>query len=493
MLDISLFTIGGKVITILIPVLIGAVIGYITNYLAIRMLFRPLEAKYLFGVKLPFTPGLIPKEQDRLAQRTGQAVKEYLLTEEAVLLHLESANALGRLQTAVQDFLQRETAKSTTIGQVLEERAQLSPASLSPAVSRFLVKNRFFGWADPETARARVRTAVSARLRKNADRPEPLLEAAKEWIAGAVREGSLDLAASEAVLDFFAAREDLNLEEALPEPLLLGLLAQYNEREEDLVLLVKRLLLSARMTATVRAAAQDTAAQHMSRALQVFLRPEGVGSRVAEAYASYMESEDSAVLLRENLRGALETLLQSRVGDLFAPVSEEKAAGWARELLEGGVVLLHKESVSNALQAALVKNEAFLSDSIGHLAAGVLADSLGKLDTAKTAEIVAPFLVKFFETRTSDVVKSFGDDAPEMLAQHAADLLRTVLPGLVKDGVARFGVDTLVEEQIRRFDVKMLEDVIIDVADRELKAITNLGALLGALMGLIQPLLQRFL
>ncbi len=47
----------------IIGALIGAVIGYITNWLAIKMLFRPREAKYIFGMKLPFTPGLIPKEK----------------------------------------------------------------------------------------------------------------------------------------------------------------------------------------------------------------------------------------------------------------------------------------------------------------------------------------------------------------------------------------------------------------------------------------------
>ena len=43
----------------IIGALIGAVIGYITNWLAIKMLFRPREAKYIFGMKLPFTPGLM--------------------------------------------------------------------------------------------------------------------------------------------------------------------------------------------------------------------------------------------------------------------------------------------------------------------------------------------------------------------------------------------------------------------------------------------------
>lgn len=37
----------------IIAPLLGGVIGYITNDIAIRMLFRPHKAKYLFGVHIP--------------------------------------------------------------------------------------------------------------------------------------------------------------------------------------------------------------------------------------------------------------------------------------------------------------------------------------------------------------------------------------------------------------------------------------------------------
>lgn len=60
--------------------LIGMVIGYFTNYIAVKMLFRPREEKYFFGHKLPFTPGAIPKGKARLAKSAGTVVSETLLT-----------------------------------------------------------------------------------------------------------------------------------------------------------------------------------------------------------------------------------------------------------------------------------------------------------------------------------------------------------------------------------------------------------------------------
>jgi uncharacterized membrane protein YheB (UPF0754 family) len=64
------------------PPVLGAVIGYFTNDIAIKMLFRPYRAIYIGGRKIPFTPGLIPSNQERLAQRISETIMGSLLTPE---------------------------------------------------------------------------------------------------------------------------------------------------------------------------------------------------------------------------------------------------------------------------------------------------------------------------------------------------------------------------------------------------------------------------
>ncbi|MCL2398114.1 MAG: DUF445 family protein [Defluviitaleaceae bacterium] len=68
--------------SILIGPIIGALIGYCTNLLAIRMLFRPFKPAYLFGMQLPFTPGLIPKEKARLAKKMAETIGGHIITPE---------------------------------------------------------------------------------------------------------------------------------------------------------------------------------------------------------------------------------------------------------------------------------------------------------------------------------------------------------------------------------------------------------------------------
>lgn len=89
----------------LVGPLVGAVIGYITNDIAIRMLFRPHQAKYIMGIHVPFTPGIIPKEKGRIASAIGKAVSENLMNREVLEKSLLSDDMLTKIGNAIDEFV----------------------------------------------------------------------------------------------------------------------------------------------------------------------------------------------------------------------------------------------------------------------------------------------------------------------------------------------------------------------------------------------------
>ena len=95
----------------------GAVIGYITNDIAIRMLFRPHEAKYFMGMHIPFTPGIIPKEKNRLASSIGKAVSENLMNREVLEKSLLSDEMLAKIGDAIDEFVSTQSENDETIEQ----------------------------------------------------------------------------------------------------------------------------------------------------------------------------------------------------------------------------------------------------------------------------------------------------------------------------------------------------------------------------------------
>lgn len=96
---------------------LGAVIGYITNDIAIRMLFRPRTAKYIFGVHVPLTPGIIPKEKNRIASAIGYSISEHLMNKDVLEKTLLSDEMLEKIGLAIDEFFYTQLNNDETVEQ----------------------------------------------------------------------------------------------------------------------------------------------------------------------------------------------------------------------------------------------------------------------------------------------------------------------------------------------------------------------------------------
>ena len=103
----------------IIAPLLGGVIGYITNDIAIRMLFRPHTAKYIFGIHSPFTPGIIPTEKGRIAEAVGGVISENLMNKEVLEKYLLSEDMVGKVRSAVKEFIATQQRNNETVAQFL--------------------------------------------------------------------------------------------------------------------------------------------------------------------------------------------------------------------------------------------------------------------------------------------------------------------------------------------------------------------------------------
>ena len=95
------------VFVILFMVVVGAVIGGITNVIAIRMLFHPFKPYYIFKMRIPFTPGLIPKRREEIATKIGQVIEEHLITESVIYQKLNEPN----IREAINDLVIKQLSK----------------------------------------------------------------------------------------------------------------------------------------------------------------------------------------------------------------------------------------------------------------------------------------------------------------------------------------------------------------------------------------------
>lgn len=112
-------------LTYLIPPLVGSVIGLFTNWLAIKMLFRPLAERRVLGLRVPFTPGILPRERERISRSLGDTVAVDLLDQSTVTARLSSPAF-------------RETLRKAALG-VGRDLLASTPASLGSGADPALV------------------------------------------------------------------------------------------------------------------------------------------------------------------------------------------------------------------------------------------------------------------------------------------------------------------------------------------------------------------
>ena len=156
-----------EILHIILPLALGALIGYVTNYIAVKMLFRPYNAVKTGSRTLPFTPGVIPKNKSRIAKACGAAVEGSLFSQDDIrkvignsikkpelenirLSDIISEDMSGRLAETLTDKLTGEIKKTDIKGLIVEKGAAILEEKVKDTMlAMFVNKNMIASFAEP--------------------------------------------------------------------------------------------------------------------------------------------------------------------------------------------------------------------------------------------------------------------------------------------------------------------------------------------------------
>ena len=120
---------------IITPVM-GTIIGYGTNYIAVKMLFRPRNEVKILGRTLPFTPGAIPKGKPRLAKAIGNVVGNTLITKDDIKSKLLNENTQAAVIGKISEILNAEIKSEVmTVGKLDDESYAAIKTKISDTVT----------------------------------------------------------------------------------------------------------------------------------------------------------------------------------------------------------------------------------------------------------------------------------------------------------------------------------------------------------------------
>jgi uncharacterized membrane protein YheB (UPF0754 family) len=93
----------------ILPPLVGALIGWLTNYVAIKLLFRPHRPFNLLGLKIQ---GLIPKRRKEIARGMAKSIERELLSAKDLGTALDTIDWKEEVEKTVEEVVEHRLTQS---------------------------------------------------------------------------------------------------------------------------------------------------------------------------------------------------------------------------------------------------------------------------------------------------------------------------------------------------------------------------------------------
>ena len=118
---------------------IGGLIGYVTNWLAVKMIFRPIRERRFLGIRIQ---GLVGRRQKELARSIGKVVGSHLVEHKDIVRSLDKLDFAAILSGVLDKGLEPKVKELRSLpligGFLTEERV----ASLRDAIARSVMANQ---------------------------------------------------------------------------------------------------------------------------------------------------------------------------------------------------------------------------------------------------------------------------------------------------------------------------------------------------------------
>lgn len=474
----------------LLSTLMGALIGYITNWLAIKMLFRPYERKYLFNkIPIPFTPGLIPKEKPRIAKSVGDTVGDYLLSEEVILRNLQEAD----LNRKIDDYLVEKTSllekSEKNLGEILEELSSENLDYTNGRLSNY-INNTLVLALEEETNRDKIINFTQEKLMNlDLDSLIDKIDLNKLLTENKGRIG-------EGLEEFFKEnkvkleKDERRLVEVIGEDLASELL---RDNMNTILIELKNILNNKEIEYRVKVLIREGLELNLPAATRLFLNPETLTEKVYDKLKDYSQSPDCSVKLIPIIEGLYGRALDYKLKDIFYLISyrldDRALEGLAEKSLEKLKASSAIESLEESLKLYLKENKKNYKDYLGDLLEKSYDLILIELRGGFLFPYIDKFLRKLEDKKIKNLMEGLGEDSlaklRKKLVEKISDSISKELPKLIKE----LNISKIVEEEINSFDLAFAEKIILDIARKELEAITWFGAFLGGLIGLLAPII----
>jgi uncharacterized membrane protein YheB (UPF0754 family) len=495
--------------------LVGAIIGYITNWLAIKMLFRPHKEIRLGKFKVPFTPGLIPKEKARIAKSVGETIGMHLLTKETIIKSLCSEDMNQQLDSWVQSKVVAINISEATVGKEIENL-------LGDEYPNFMQKTNdnlsrlIIDYINEEEVKQGVAKYVSAQIiGELSAKPEVIYQSELyKSIKSKLLNGAIAYKDSE---NFYQEIEsilkekidelkvsDKSFEEVIPKGITNDLKVYIYGKRYNIAMEIKEMMKEEKNKQKLRQIVKETISTKLSPMIAMFMNAESTYEKVVIGINEFLDEEKIHNYIALIINDMIDKLLKNSIASVISEFPKGGSPDGIRTLIN---LLTAKVVDEKLIRSTFNKIEGMFDNYIS------IEDMLektgidykdameglikGKIDAMaessdikiKVTEIVTAMINRGLQTEMKSIIKEEGDKVSKSISNVVRDIYNKFIENKAADVIEVLGVAKIVEDKINEFDVAFTEDIILEIASKELTAITWLGALLGGIMGILSPIL----
>ena len=511
----------GDLLLWVLPPVLGAVIGFVTNAVAIRMLFRPYREWRFLGVRVPFTPGIIPRQRYKLAESIGQMVSKELLTADTFLSQIRSDAFLKGLRTAVSGA--SGNLLNASIGEIGLKKGSTTGLNLAP-----MVEGLIRGFLRSKGIQRIIYLVIHTGLHSLTDRKigelfreESQREQFIEWVYGLLRSPTTgdrfvagtsawfrDKSATEVSVGDYVPPEArdwvVGIADVLYEPFFAFILDWIESDTMRKQLEVRgRYLLRDVLDKLSGFQRFLVAATQYDRTLDERM-PEIISDTIASMRETVADSSTRKKML-DTIGGSIDRLrgqtvaeinaaydIPNRIGNAFGAIQNtiaESPTGDSLKAVLGNILAqLEKRSVESFLEHALTVDDAadylteLVVESVQNAADGISRAAVSHLEEVVDGSAGTPIgeLLGFTEQTKLKL------DAK--LVEMAVGALEAQVPGIL----ASLDLYGVVVTKINGLSVEDVEGLLMRIIHRHLKWINVFGAILGFLIGMVQVATRLF-
>lgn len=511
------------------PPVLGAFIGYMTNYVAIRMLFRPLRPWKVLGFRLPLTPGVIPAKRKQLAGNIGEMVGEHLLTSRDVGRALDSKEFQGELSRLIdgklEGFLNRDLG---SINQLIPEDLK-SIYLANIRILRLRILGRLHAYLDSDDFAAQIEQLVTENsshlfARKLGDvlpvkKREEFLAAFEDFMARLLASPTVKNLLADIIKrqlnDFIDDRK--TIADLVSPELLTAILDRLEDEASPLLARLAELLKEPGIQKKISEAIAE-AAGHFTSSLGPFgsllgsvLTPETIREKIASfmeekggTVSSWLESEEirkeTARIIREKaeefsnkpLSEYLKNLNQEKIDTIIEEISNYIAGRLARPDMAGGLTNCLRGAITSQEERKLGEIAEDILDAEGtaayqHRTAQTITSAIR---SGRAKSLADKLMVELFERQLlNHPIGPLSNLIPDKLRFSVRDYVMkwssTMLTQEVPNLVDTINIKEIVVNKVDSLDLLKLEGLLMSIMQEQFKYINLFGGLLGLIIGLL--------